>query len=125
MVNANELRLGNWVQHEPYPDEIWQVDYKLFESIDLQLVECVGIPLTPEILEKAGFEKLNTEMSGCKVYQKDFWRVAYSYRDENCFKLWHRQVSPPTWRLAEFAYIHQLQNLYFALTGEELTLTYD
>ena len=138
MIKANELRIGNYVYQNNIPIYINSIDND-YEIINIgietghegaawltgiKLQELDPIPLTPEILEKAGFVKLDTEMSGCKVWDipNTHWRVAMSYRDETMFKLWHRQVSPPTWRLVEFEYLHQLQNLYFALTENELTV---
>jgi hypothetical protein len=66
------------------------------------------IPLTEEWLIKFGFKKIN----GC------------GYRKPN-FKgsIW---TNPGTWRFNNFMvdvkHVHQLQNLYFALTKKELTI---
>ena len=147
-VKANELRIGNFVKCSRVQTDVFCVIVGFFkETFDGQVFikypyknmhdlpdenevcepirTIFPIPLTPEILEKCGFVQLDTEMSGCRVWDipNTHWRVAMSYRDETCFKLWHRQVSPPTWRLAEFESLHQLQNLYFALTGTELNGT--
>ena len=31
------------------------------------------------------------------------------------------RIAPPTWNLKTLKYLHELQNIIFALTGEELT----
>lgn len=132
MTNANELRIGNYIY--------WNIPEKINtfhevvgirngkpQTIPISLGESISdylpIPLTPEILEKCGFEKDPFEMSGCEVWNfpNTFWRVARSYRNENEYKLWGKLVSPPTWNLKTFAYLHELQNIIFALTNEELT----
>lgn len=78
------------------------------------------IPLTEEWLKRFGF---NSEES------KYVWR-----NDNRHFKLWKRQNKLEGWyfhvtgNLADDGFIivvkwvHQLQNLYFNLTGEELTV---
>ncbi len=117
MINAKELRIGNYVQHEPYPDEIWQIDFKLLESIDLQLVECVGIPLTPEILLNCGFEEYMFYSRSDVVYKFGKYFIAIN----GWFHLATSEESAIILNY-EIKYLHQLQNLIFALTGTELTI---
>lgn len=130
MTTAQELRIGNWVK---YDNRLFQIE-SIARSFPCLNTDEFGIgvvdwnninpiPLTPEILEKCGFKRHTYEMSGCKVWylQDTSWRVAQSYRDENEYKLWHERVSPPTWNLKTLNYLNELQNLIFALTGEELT----
>ncbi len=125
-MKAMELRIGNYIENTDSQmasymvvnaDVIKQNEHTMYASLE-------PIPLTEEWLIKFGFEKLNTKMSDCFVFQKGLWRVAIKDNIEknNEWVLWHERISPPTWCLSRFEYIHQLQNLYFALTGEELTL---
>jgi hypothetical protein len=117
-MEAKELRIGNWVQHEPYPDEKWQIDFKLLESIDLQLVECVGIPLTPEILEKAGFDyNAKTNHSWLNIFE-GYVSIGHMF---NKFPL-VLSTDGNNMPLHHITSLHQLQNLYFSLTGEELNV---
>ena len=76
------------------------------------------IPLTPEILEKAGFEEF-PDSSGLYGYE--------AFTKGNCYV----EISPTrgigvsigSMETAQsIKYLHQLQNLYFALTGEELNI---
>lgn len=112
MIKANELRIGNYVQHEPYPDERWLVDMRLLESIDLELVECVGIPLTTEILVKCGFELFPWGWVSRVANKRSVRITAFHFLFER-----EGQTS------LKIKSLHQLQNLYFALTGEELEVS--
>lgn len=78
------------------------------------------IPLTPEWLERCGFVK-NTreEWDGPKIELEHSleWFTIKGYRSDS-FMLMGSE-----WTMGKpFHYLHQLQNLYFALTGEELTI---
>ena len=146
-MKASELRIGNLIKgiYHDYDDGIDEEienetickvvtldvsgsgDYPIYVYSDEDIEhfsEFKPIPLTEEWLLKFGFEKLNTKMSDCFVFQKGLWRVAIKDNIEKTYEwvLWHERISPPTWCLSRFEYVHQLQNLYFALTGEELTL---
>lgn len=84
------------------------------------------IRLTVEWLLKFGFEDVDLNMSGSNWLvkkQKGLWRqairIAYSEKSEE-WSLTLECVSPPTLSIATIKYVHQLQNLYFALTGKEL-----
>lgn len=86
------------------------------------------IPLTPEILETAGFHKnagiwAEYHLSTCGSGGIE---ITFSNNGEvfcavgsllRCDYSCDRQID------AEIKYLHQLQNLYFALTNTELTLT--
>jgi len=65
------------------------------------------IPITEEWLLKAGFEKDETDW----WYIDDFGVKRY---DNDCFVFYTLNTI--------IKFLHQLQNLYFALTGEELTI---
>lgn len=114
MIPQNELRVNNWYRCKIYNgknDVIMQFtpqEYKyahLFEAI----------PLTPEILEKAGFPIVN----------------GLRWNEQHAIMLWWGEESPHYYSfkynyLAESVKIrtlHQLQNLYFVLTGQELPIT--
>ena len=122
---------GNWVQHEAYPDEKFMVDFSLLHSIDLELIECVGIPLTPEILVKAGFNRYYSENKfRIKVsveYMPLLKRIDLYSCNEGSFRaylingLYDSKETTQT-ILNVITSVHQLQNLYFALTGEELNI---
>lgn len=67
------------------------------------------IPLTAEWIEKFGFDKLPNQ----NKYDMDkFWACKLRNGNE-----WHFEDLE-----CIVKYVHQLQNLYFALTGEELAI---
>lgn len=78
-----------------------------------------GIPLTPEWLERLGFN-----------LDRDHFKTEGRFPIYCDFKIWARNVdSDGEWKvnhngddLTYVRYVHQLQNLYYALTGEELIL---
>ena len=75
------------------------------------------IPLTEEWLKKFGFEKMSSPRS--ITYHCNCFKI----KQELSGKWWIARVggSSPTHQV-KIEYVHQLQNLYFALTGEELEL---
>jgi hypothetical protein len=108
MIKANELRIGNWVNIGDLSTTINHImgDEDYFQPI----------PLTPEILEKCGFEKVET-MGLMEVYQYAGDGLEISI--ENDFYYCNGGYTCDV-RLTS---LHQLQKLYYAVTGEELTIT--
>lgn len=79
------------------------------------------IPLTPEWLERCGFEKFEDEYADIKVWSKSLIEIALKdgkfYLHASCTDPWYNQcIGEP------IEYLHQLQNLFFALTGGELQI---
>lgn len=81
-----------------------------------------AIPLTEEWLIKLGFEQQN----GITVWKKEIQYIDESYPAS--LQLTNNGTAMQICRAgigaacAPCFYVHQLQNLYFALTGEELTI---
>lgn len=106
MIQANELRIGNLVKNK-YGD-IGQVDIVWLRLVtEGEIFE--PIPLTEEILLKCGFEKKVNYVKGMTIQD------GIAFFDDNEFG--HDKEDE-----IECKYLHQLQNLYFALTGQELTI---
>lgn len=122
-MKANELRLENLVESL---EAVLTVDtITSGSSVDLRTAEgkiyntplelCKPIPLTEEWLVKFGiytYESKEFLNKGVVYYSSD--NVFYIYsgmgdEDSYGFKI-------------EIKYVHQLQNLYFALTNEELII---
>lgn len=101
-MKASELRIGNLIYSKGLKENI-KVEYSLLSNND----DCMNylynpIPLTDEWLVKFGFKK------GVKGWFKTL--------DNNLkFNLY-------MYNRSLYLSVHQLQNLYFALTNEELTL---
>lgn len=128
MIKANELRLGNWVYslfiaHEPkkIPTQIISITG---DNTDGQYDEMEPIPITPEILEKCGFEYFAwPDFLEFTHYIKDDFILretdsGYSFFNTSKCNGADRQ------HLVIIQYLHKLQNLYFALTGEELEVKF-
>jgi hypothetical protein len=100
-MKPNELRIWNWVETFEGVIQIqngWEID---------EGNECQPIPLTEEWLEKFGFEY--SDLNG----DSGLWKIPpfQIYGKYNQFIYDYR---------LDVNYVHQLQNLYFALTGQEL-----
>ncbi len=118
-MKASELRIGNYVHMDMSIDDIEVVRLKIGDLalFAIEATELYPIPLTEEWLLKFGFEKKyqTFEFKGLNIdgtvvhFSFDKWRSEYDI--ENC---------DFTEIPAECKHVHQLQNLYFALTNEEL-----
>ena len=119
MIQPQELRIGNYIF---YKNEIFEVDaiskshtYLLKgKNIVKTTPECLNpIPLTEKILLKFGFEKQHNEDDFDYWFKKGFCDdILWEHSEGFCHSLNYG---------GDIKYVHQLQNLYFALTGEELT----
>jgi hypothetical protein len=90
--------------------EILDRELNMYYDSYSQYVEYIEpIPLTEEWLFKFGFKKW-TDRKFVGRYTKNRHSVWYGVTD---YQIKHSRP---------FRYVHQLQNIYFALTGEELTI---
>jgi hypothetical protein len=115
-MKATELRIGNWVEIQGLESKIILVDTEGciceneycedFENNNITQ-NLQPIPLTEEWLLKFGFEY--SDLNG----DSGLWKIPpfQIYGKYNQFIYDYR---------LDVNYVHQLQNLYFALTGEEL-----
>lgn len=119
MIKANELRIGILIRD--YRGAVRKVTgrdiYKQCALDGDREDQSVGpvlnpIPLTPEWLERMGFEKFGNR------YGLGDESIDFGIDQENSFFYWNQSEIPDV----QLKYVHQLQNLYFALTGEELTI---
>ena len=112
-MKATELRMGNLVYVDNEIIEVWEVsdssiNYHYMEGKDIAIEELKPIPLTVEWLEKFGFENIKDD-----VYRFGYYEY---FMGGLCFD------GVEIFNAKRIDYVHQLQNLYFALTEEELTL---
>ncbi len=130
MIKASELRIGNWVNvgsgytqvesiHFPKGIDLEVVDGN-FVSLDARYLfdEIEPIPVTPGVLEGIGFEKRN----GILSYQ--FWEkdgIQIKLFDDHFIRINLTQFMTEEYQV-KYTGVHQLQNLYLTLTGEELEL---
>jgi hypothetical protein len=125
-MEAAELRIGNLIGVNGVIDKILIIsEYSIeFDSTILNSSpkSIKPIPLTEEWLLKFGFEKMDFDMSGCNVWQLGKIRILKSFIREADYSVCIDGISPPTWSIASLKHVHQLQNLYFALTNTELII---
>ncbi len=132
-MEAHELRIGNLVKWKSTGDinDVIKIDVTIKNHCvnHINIKDCEPIPLTEEWLLKFGFEKtvFDSEETGYGVeydlknkefhlsYCDDF-SISISYKKENL------SITP---NIELFRNVHQLQNLYFALTNEELIFKQD
>lgn len=117
-MEANELRIGNLVYHEDDMNAPFQIDelYK-YDADDYH-----PIYITEQWLVKFGFKNIKGDYynSSGSIRLMIYAHICdvLIYSDEDIYG--NPQIS---WiRCSEVYFIHSLQNLYFALTGEELTI---
>ena len=119
-LQANELRLGNLVSISDvfHKDDVVEVGVtEIYSATDG--FQYFGIPLTPEILEKAGFELLPRSVFVYRILIKD---VEISVSIELNFAYIDTVWGQASIKHPIFKYLHQVQNLVHALTGTELTI---
>jgi len=123
MIAANELRIGNFILFKQFgkgEGKVGQMkpgDFGRVKYDDPEESEYHPIPLSPEWLERCGFEKREKTEDG------EYWGIfnftlIYARHDEDGYGWFLNGYHND----CHIEYVHQLQNLYFALTGEELTL---
>jgi len=116
-MKSTELRIGNLLR-----DKVTKTELKVIKLTEENIITYVidrskfpledgwgieGIPLTEERLLEFGFEKDASKYNICWFLNHVYiWFVDGEYINELDLPI---------------DYVHQLQNLYFALKGEELT----
>lgn len=123
MIQAKELRIGNYLYYRDKESFLEVVSLgSRFETINERgllygsddIEEYKPIPLTEEILLKCGFE----------YSSKDWLELKYKNLIFNTDRSVNMSVvylnTCNDW--LEIKHLHQLQNLYFALTGKELEI---
>lgn len=123
MILPQHLRIGNtvwWNKEEELYYHINMMDFSSLNTFD----KILPIQLTPEILEKLGFTLYSTQktktiwdkeerITYTYLYKDDRFTVSYSPDDDEDrrFRSAHSII---------VNHLHQLQNLFFVLTGGEL-----
>lgn len=112
-MKATELRIGNWAM---YSSKIQVNENKIRECVDHP--DRFGeIQIRKEWLVKFGFEQMKLH-TGDNCFVKEKFCVLCDSELKN-YDLRLTFDSDQTIRV-KLDYVHQLQNLYFALTGQEL-----
>jgi hypothetical protein len=133
-MEAKELRIGNWFNDTLEGGGHFQVEqickdsggfngyyiayrngsFKMsLEEDEEEEFRCIQpIPLTQEWLLKCGFERIIGAKK--RIYKLTYYSTIFTYDEDGYFRVNGLFVS--------CHFVHTLQNLYFALTGEELTI---
>ncbi|WP_185260330.1 hypothetical protein [Elizabethkingia anophelis] len=128
-MNPAELRIGNYIEYNkcilpiigiasPKPvdgrfADKWVIELLCNGFINATLDQLIPIPLTEEWLLKLGFIDEALECRNERIHKT--YRSGELILDE-------RFILMDIDTKVEVKYIHQLQNLFYALTGEELKL---
>lgn len=138
-MKENDLRIGNWVNINNTPHQIYRIDYKEVNLIKMGYLAICGIEklqpieLTEELLMKIGFEKI-------EIIEKQLYMYYKKVSIDNCDYLLDFRVMPKDECIVLYVmkkedadvdystifyndnikYLHQLQNAYYCLTGQEL-----
>jgi hypothetical protein len=107
-MKANELRIGNYILNEN--GNVVLLCKSRFRVMIKGNINYQPIPLTEEWLLRFWFERSGLYFVKSQVYIYDEYGLTdtgFEYRFN------YTQI--------KLMYVHELQNLYFALTGEELT----
>ena len=102
-MKASELRIGNSIYQNE--DLVFVTTWRL-KLIEDKSLDYKSIPLTEEWLLKFGFKNNRLGLFDCVKVGDDIGYHIYFIGKH----------------LKEVQYVHQLQNLYFALTGYELEI---
>jgi hypothetical protein len=132
MIKSNELRLGNVVAYrhaektEPTIHRVIRLERitarldkcpegDLHMYSDREYSDIEGVPLTGEWLETCGWQLVDQGRGPYYWLEKQCWFHIHLSEDSSIYANFNNNAVP-------IRYLHQLQNLYFALTGEELTI---
>lgn len=109
-MTPNELRIGNWLTN--FLDEEFQVNGNTIAYWGLdEFPDPKPILLTEERLLKFGFNKSFLDNDQCRCWDYELNEFHLHGMGDNIFTFMTRKIN----------YVHQLQNVFFVLTGEELT----
>jgi hypothetical protein len=133
-MNANELRIGNFVNVPREDQSPFRID--AFESLSNKFIKVAmihpeygenfhpltwygndlkPIPLTEDWLLKFN---LTEKESGGMVLSDNGWGILIFKQEDDSYDISARDE----YHICKIKYVHQLQNLYFALTSAELTV---
>jgi hypothetical protein len=135
-MQANELRLGNWIKRDSQPDGFLVNAETINRMYYSGARDEEPIPLTEEWLVKFGFEKENpgtdweswthkldgvglSPFKGSREKENILTINNTSFKEDESDKGFYIELY---YCYIHIKHVHQLQNVFFALSGEELTI---
>lgn len=125
MIPTFDLRIGNWITVSGVSYRIsaiseTKVYFKARKGAVIQ-EELHPIPITQELLEKAGFKQRGTTDLFDKIPNEGFTYQMHS----NKIMLFHSKDNTLChWLNTRIVFLHQLQNFYYHLTGREIQISF-
>lgn len=134
-MKENELRIGNWINVGGELNQFTIADFcDIFDNGNKWFKDLFKpIPLTEEWLLKFGFEEIETLhthwksdkgffLNGYVIFMEKNLGAIIGEKSNDYFYNHSYQYRNGIGIIKEIKYLHELQNLYFALTGEELEI---
>jgi hypothetical protein len=114
-MKAEELRIGNYIKSSTTDELIIVSAYTITQIVEHPW-KAKPIKLTEDWLEKLGFTEkiINEHTLRQTIYQSKYYFISL-IKLGDYFKL---IIDGKIYRTTDF--VHQLQNVFYALTGEEL-----
>ena len=128
MIQASELRIGNLLEFSNMiePSKIITVGRRFFSSASIEKEDgnfnvsnyYIPIPITEEWLIKLGFKESDDNFMKIKTRKRSVY-LEINLKDKRTLLFNNNHYYNDIYHVK---YVHQLQNLYFSLTQEELIL---
>jgi hypothetical protein len=125
MILTEDLRIGNWiiVSDVTYRINVIAETKVYFEGYkrSVKKEELQPIPITQEILEKSGFRRREKTNLYDKIPLEGFTYQLYADR----MMIFHPGSNTLChWLNTRITFLHQLQNLYYILTGRKISVSF-
>ncbi|MEO8764127.1 MAG: hypothetical protein ABI416_07565 [Ginsengibacter sp.] len=122
MLRLPEIRIGNFFELPSFPEgnnrigKVTQVSQKqvLIDRKAFNLDYLIPILITEDILMQSGFKQFGW-LKGISVFQCNHFKCTVNSHGINLFGDNVKNLKP-------VRYFHELQNLYFDITGDELEI---
>jgi len=118
-MKAKHYRVGNFIKFGELRHRVTHHDIRnLYESELINKVPSSSysdIPLTEDWLLKIGFEKIN------HIHGYSFYSLSKSKKNKCHIDIYDTKTKCMGYSVNHCEYVHQLQNLFFAITGTELS----
>lgn len=120
-MKAKDLRIGNLVYNKVGDIKVVRFIACLDEIHNCSIEEIQPIPITEDWLKRIGFKKSNAFWIDLTTHYLELIGPVHNYYYPVYAEIGELSSEPEQRvSLNRIQYVHQLQNLYFALTGEEL-----